>query len=335
MNRRLPIGMQDFVGIREEGYVYIDKTEQIHQLISSSGRAFFLSRPRRFGKSLLCSTIKAIFSGRRELFGEIAGHPALAIKSLDWEWKKFPVIKLDLNAGVYSNGVQALHSSLSRELKREAGKQEIILDGKDCIDQFAQLIEKSCENTGEKAVVIIDEYDKPLLETITDKTLHITIRNELKGFYDVLKSSDEYLRFVFLTGVSKFSHVSIFSDLNHLYDLTLDPKYADICGITQEEIEQNFKPEIDEILAETGRNRQTYLNDLKRFYNGYRFSEKLLKVYNTFGLLNHFAKDGKFMPYWYDTGTPTFLVNLIIKQKTNILDLNNLQVAYESFSKYD
>ena len=335
MKRRLPIGIQDFVSIREDGFVYVDKTARIHQMINCSGHAFFLSRPRRFGKSLLCSTLEAVFEGKRDLFGKTAEQPALAIDSLDWEWKKHPVVRIDLNAGVYSNGVSALHSALSRELKREAGNQNVVLDDDDCINQFAQLIEKSCKKNGEKTVVIIDEYDKPLLETMINSSLHIAMRNELKSFYGILKSYDKYLRFVFLTGVSKFSHVSVFSDLNHLTDLTLDPRYADICGITQEEMEENFEPEIGGILNETGRERETYLYDLKRFYDGYRFSEKRLKVYNSFGLLNHFAKGGKFLPYWYDTGTPTFLVNLIIKQKINILDLNNLQVEYESFSKYD
>jgi hypothetical protein len=335
MKRRLPIGIQDFVSIRKEGFCYVDKTSHVHQLISGSGRAFFLSRPRRFGKSLLCSTLGAVFEGRRELFGEIAGYPALAINSLDWEWKKHPVIRLDLNAGVYSNGVEALYSVLFRELKREAGKQELVLDGKDCTNQFANLIEKSCNKAGEKAVVIIDEYDKPLINTIDEPQTHVKMRDELKGVYGVLKSYDEYLKFVFLTGVTKFSHVSVFSDLNHLVDLTLDPRYADICGITQEEVEQNFSPEIETILENTGKNRDEYLENLRRFYNGYRFSRKPLSVYNPFGLLNHFDKCGEFLPYWYETGTPVFLVNLIIKQKINIIELTNLHVGYEDFRKYD
>ena len=245
--------------IREGGYAYVDKTAHIHRLITGSEGAFFLSRPRRFGKSLLCSTIRAIFEGRRDLFGEIRGFPALAIDSLEWDWTKRPVIRLDLNAGVYSNGVEKLHSALSREIKREAGKQGGVLDDEDCINQFAGLIEKSCDKTGEKVVVMIDEYDKPMLGTIDDPELHVKIRDELKGFYGVLKSYDEYLKFVFLTGVTKFSHVSIFSDLNHMTDLTLDPNYANICGITQEELETCFAPEIESISKETGRGRGEYL----------------------------------------------------------------------------
>jgi len=335
MKRRLPIGIQDFVSIREEGFCYVDKTARIHRLINGSGRAFFLSRPRRFGKSLLCSTLGAVFENRRELFGQIAGQPSLAIDSMEWEWKEHPVIRIDLNAGVYSNGVEALYATLFRELKREAGKYELTLDDQNCINQFAELIEKSSHKSGEKAVVIVDEYDKPLLSTIDDPQLHSRMRDELKGFYGVLKSYDKYLQFVFLTGVTKFSHVSVFSDLNHLVDLTLDPRYADLCGITQEEMEQNFGPEIEAVLESSGKSRETYLGELRRFYNGYRFSQKPLAVYNPFGLLNHFDKNGKFLPYWYESGTPAFLINLIIKQKTNIVDLTDMRVGYEDFRKYD
>ncbi|GHU03363.1 ATPase AAA [Spirochaetia bacterium] len=335
MKRRLPIGIQDFPKIREGGFSYVDKTERIHDLISGSGGCFFLSRPRRFGKSLLCSTLGAIFEGRRELFGEIAGQTSLAIDSLDWDWKRRPVIRLDLNAGLYSEGPEALRSVLARELKREAEKQEMLLGETDVITQFTSLIQKSCDKTGEKAVIIIDEYDKPLLSTIDLPDIHKEIRDMLKGFYGVLKSYDAYLKFVFLTGVTKFAHVSVFSDLNHLIDLTLDPRYADICGITQEELEQNFVQEIESVLQNTGKSRNEYLDELRRFYNGYRFSRKPLTVYNPFGLLNHFDKSGEFLSYWYQTGTPTFLVKLIAGQKINIIGLNNLRVGYDDFSKYD
>ena len=335
MKQKLPLGIQDFPKIREMGYVYVDKTVRIHELISSSGGAFFLSRPRRFGKSVLCSTLRAVFEGRRELFGELTGRPALAINSLEWEWKKHPVLRLDLNAGVYSNGVHALHSVLDSELSREADRHGITLEPADVISQFKYLIRTAYEKTGEKTVVIIDEYDKPLLETMTEKDLHAAIRNELKGFYGVLKSSDEYLRFVFLTGVTKFSHVSIFSDLNQLSDLTLNPQYADICGLTDEEVMGNFEPDIAAILEETGRERNEYLENLRRYYNGYRFSKIPLKVYNPFGLLNHFFNRGDFLPYWYETGTPTFLINLIRKQKIDIATLTKMRLEYEAFRKYD
>jgi len=304
-------------------------------MVSGSGGAFFLSRPRRFGKSLLCSTLGEIFRGRRELFGEIAGQSALAINSLEWEWKKYPVIRLDLNPGNYLGGIVVLNSLLRNELDNIAIAYGLEPRGQFVSEQLSNLIQDMHRQFNEKVVVIIDEYDKPLLGTIDNDELHITMRNELKGFYGVLKSCDEYLRFVFLTGVTKFSHVSIFSDLNHLVDLTLDPRYADICGITQEEIEQNFEPEIQAVLEDSGMSREGYFEKLRRFYNGYRFSKKRLSVYNPFGLLNHFDKSGDFLPYWYETGTPTFLINLIIRQKINIIGLTNMQVEYEDFRKYD
>jgi len=336
MKRRLPIGIQDFVSIREEGFCYVDKTAQIHQLISGSGRAFFLSRPRRFGKSLLCSTLGAIFENKRNLFGDIAGQPSLAINSMEWKWKKHPIIYIDLNPGNYSaGGVNTLYEIINIALDSCAKKYSVFLDDGSCAGRFIRLIETLNDTKNEKVVIIVDEYDKPLLSTINDTQLHTRMRDELKGFYSVLKSYDKYLRFVFLTGVTKFSHVSVFSDLNHLVDLSLDPRYANLCGITQEEMEQNFEPEIEEVLENTGKNRETYLEELRRFYNGYRFSRKLLTVYNPFGLLNHFDRGGEFLPYWYETGTPTFLINLIIKQKINIVDLTDMRVGYEDFRKYD
>ncbi|GHU51357.1 hypothetical protein FACS1894200_11440 [Spirochaetia bacterium] len=171
--------------------------------------------------------------------------------------------------------------------------------------------------------------------TIDEPDIHNKIRDELKGFYGVLKSYDEYLKFVFLTGVTKFAHVSVFSDLNHLVDLTLNPRYADLCGITQEELEANFAPEIDAVLQDTGKNREAYLGELRRFYNGYRFSRKPLTVYNSFGLLQHFNEAGEFQSYWYNTGTPTFLIKLIASQKIDILNLNNMRVGSYEFGKYD
>jgi len=333
--RRLPIGIQDFAAIREEGFCYVDKTALIHRLITGSGKAFFLSRPRRFGKSLLCSTLEAVFDGRRDLFAEIAGYPALAINSLDWKWKKYPIIRFNLNIGNYKEGTDFLDSALHNTLDNVARSYKLKLRGKYVNEEFSNLILDMYEYFKEKVVVIIDEYDKPLLDTMQDASLHIIMRDKLKGFYGIIKPFDQYLQFVFLTGVTKFSHVSIFSDLNNLVDLTLDQRYADICGLTQDEIEQNFESEINAILENSELSREVYFDKLRRYYNGYRFSEKLLSVYNPFGLLNHFDKNGKFLPYWYETGSPSFLIDLVIKQKINIFDLTNLHMEYEDLRKYD
>ena len=334
--RILPVGVQDFPNIRERGFVYVDKTVRIHELLTGSGQAFFLSRPRRFGKSLLCSTLGAVFEGRRELFGEIAGRPALAIDGLDWEWKKHPVIRLDLSPGNYSKGTKELDEVLRVGLESEAHKYGISLAHTDHpASRFKYLIEQTHENVGEKTVVIIDEYDSPLTGTLTKRDLHIELREELRGFYSVLKSCDTHLRFIFLTGISKFSQVSVFSALNQLSDLTLNPLYADICGFTQEEIEADFEPEIDSVLESTGRSREEYLDKLRQFYNGYRFSKKPLTVYNPFGLLNHFHEGGDFRPYWYRTGTPTLLTDLINDRNIDILNLNNTQIGYEDFDRFE
>jgi len=334
--RLLPIGIQDFAKMREGGFVYADKTAWVHRLISESAGAVFLSRPRRFGKSLLCSTLGAIFEGRRELFGEIAGRPALAIDSFDWEWKVHPVVRLDLNPGGYmSGGITELHANLNRNMEFCAEKYGVPFTGETLTDKFVRLIHNLRERCGQRVVVIVDEYDKPMLDTMEDRQLCVAMRTELKGFYGALKSSDANLRLVFLTGITRFSSVSVFSDLNHLNDITLNRRYADICGLTQQELELDFGPEIDGVLEETGRDRETYMEDLRLFYNGYRFSRKPLKVYNPFGILQHFSGEGEFSPYWYETASPRFLINLVASQKINLLNLGDLSLRVEDFRKYD
>ncbi|MDR0220987.1 MAG: ATP-binding protein, partial [Lachnospiraceae bacterium] len=335
MKRLLPLGLQDFARIRKRGFCYVDKTARIHELITGSAEVCFLSRPRRFGKSLLCSTLWAIFAGKRELFGEFAGRGALAIDSLEWEWKKHPVIWLDLSPENYTEDAGVLDSLLHNSLDNIAADHGLQANGETVAQKFANLIKDMRNRFGEEVVVIVDEYDAPLLGTINQPEIHEQLREKLKGFYGVLKANGAYLRFVFLTGVTKFSHVSIFSNLNNLADLTLDPKYADICGLTEEEVFENYEPEIAGILAASGKSRAEYVGELRRFYNGYRFTKKQLKVYNPFGLLHHLHSGGDFQSYWYDTGTPTFLIKLIREQKINILDLNSLQVELTDFQRYD
>jgi hypothetical protein len=329
MSQRLPIGLQDFVGIREDGFLYVDKTARIHELLIGSGKVFFLSRPRRFGKSLLCSTLGAIFEGRRDLFS------GLAIDSLEWDWKKYPVIRIDLNPGNYGEGLETLTLAMRNILANAAARAGVPLRGELVPDQFGNLIQDMSRDSGARVAVIIDEYDKPLLSTIDNPGLHGKIRNALKAFYGVLKSSDEYLKFVFLTGVTKFAQVSIFSDLNNLTDISMDPRYGDLCGITQEELERDFAEEIWQAAAGKGIDRQDYLGELKRFYNGYRFSKDPTTVYNPFGLLNHFNHNGEFDTYWFATGTPTFLIKLIEDQKIDILNLENESVMLADFHKFD
>jgi PAS domain-containing protein len=327
--RRLPLGVQTFSEIAEDGLVYVDKTERIYDLVTDSGKFVFLARPRRFGKSLLCSTLAAIFEGRRELFA------GLAIDSSDWEWKKHPVIHIDLNPANYLNGAVELLSVIRRSLRKAARENGVQLTNDTISGQLDDLIAETYNTYKEKAVVIIDEYDKPLLDTINEKEIHEKLKNELRGFYGVLKSSDKYLRFAFLTGVTKFSQVSIFSQLNNLKDISLNPAYCDICGITQTELEACFEPEIERITTENGLDRREYTGKLRRFYNGYRFSSKDLTVYNPFGLLNHFDNHGNFETYWFATGTPTFLIKLMEAQKIDILDVEKRKITFSEFQRFD
>jgi hypothetical protein len=335
MKRKLPIGIQNFALIREEGFVYIDKTARIHDLVTGSGRYFFLFRPRRFGKSLLCSTLGALFEGRRELFNSTTGQPSLAIDALEWEWKKHPVIRIDLNPGDYAAGIANLNARLHGVLSETARTAGLSLRGAVLVEQFYSLIRDMADQAGQRAVVLIDEYDKPLLSSINKPDIYEEIRNTLKSFYGVLKSSDEYLRMGLLTGVTKFSQVSVFSELNNLTDISMNSAYYDICGITQEELECGFADEIDLVLEQKDTDRQSYLAEVKRFYNGYRFSKAPDTVYNPFGLLNHFNEQGDFNTYWFATGTPTFLLKLIEKQKINILNLENKTLSAMSFQKFN
>jgi hypothetical protein len=329
MKQKLPVGLQDFTKIRKGGYVYVDKTAHIHKLLTGSGEIFFLSRPRRFGKSLLCSTLAAIFEGRRDLFS------GLAIDGLAWEWNRHPVIRIDLNPGRYEDGVAALDAQLHAALSDAAEAEGLQLYGETLETQFGNLIKAMCNQRGQRTVVIIDEYDKPLLGAIDNAELHKKMRIALKGFYAVLKSYDRYLRFVFLTGVTKFSQVSVFSELNNLIDVSLSPDYCDICGITQKELETKFQGEIDEIAQYKGIARSEYLAKLKYFYNGYRFSKKHNTVYNPFGLLYHFNNHGEFDTYWFSTGTPTFLIKLIESQKVDILGLEKMSMTLAGLQKFN
>jgi hypothetical protein len=335
MKRKLPLGIQEFAKIREQGYCYIDKTARIYELITGTAGPVFLSRPRRFGKSLLCSTLGAVFEGRRELFGSLNEQPPLAISTLDWEWKKYPVIRIDLNPGNYAAGIEHLNARLRNSLDDTARNTGLSLRGDVAAEQFYNLIRDMSAQGGQKTVVIIDEYDKPLLAAIDTPETHREIRNALKAFYGVLKSSDAHLQFVLLTGVTKFSQVSVFSDLNNLTDISLNPAYYDICGITQAELEAGFQSEIDEVVEDKQFRKTEYLALLKRYYNGYRFSEYADTVYNPFGLLNHFYNRGKFDAYWFSTGTPAFLIKLIEDQKIDILGLEKKVFTLAGLQKFN
>ena len=310
---RYPIGMQTFSKIIEEGYTYVDKTAYIKPLLSQ-GQFIFLSRPRRFGKSLLLSTLKAYFEGRRDLF------KGLAADSMDLDWTPSPVLRFDLNAENFSleNGLVSLLNRLLGEYEKQYG---ITAEADTLAGRFSQLIRKVAESTGRKVVILIDEYDKPLLEIEQNKELFEKNQRILKGFFGNLKSMDEYIRFAFITGVARFSKVSIFSDLNNLKDISIADAYADICGWSEQELISNFRPGIEALSQEREEDFATTLSAMRSYYDGYLFTPKGSRLYNPFSVLN--ALDMKSIdPYWFDTGTPTFLARRIKKLGTFPPDIN-------------
>ena len=310
MARRLPIGIQSFESMRRDGYVYVDKTAYIYRL-ASEGKPYFLSRPRRFGKSLLVSTMRAYFEGRRELFA------GLDIERLEGDgaqsWVPRPVFHLDFTGQDYHTVAleDALGEQLARWEKAYGRRGSITLGGR-----FRDLLEAAREQSGHRCAVLVDEYDKPLLDVMGDEALLERNRGILKGFFSVLKGADDHLRFAFLTGVTKFSKVSIFSDLNQLRDISLSAAYAGICGVTETELLGTFGPELDSMAYSLGTSRDACLKALRAQYDGYCFhpngpaANKLAdnrKVYNPFNLLSALA-EGRLGSYWFATGTPTFLV---------------------------
>lgn len=303
ISRKLPIGIQGFEKLREQSFVYVDKTEYVYEL-AHNNVPYFLSRPRRFGKSLLLSTLNAYFEGKKDLF------TGLKIEELERDnpdaWKTYPVFYFDFNGVTFSNR-EALVDSISAQLKKWEREFELDPATDSINERFQNLLIKSREKTGLRSVVLIDEYDKPLLDAYDDPELREYNKDVFKGFFSILKSYDEYIHFIFITGVSKFHKVSIFSDLNQLKDISLSEDYATICGITEIELKEYFSYEIKQ-MAEKRKIDVSHCQEmLKNQYDGYRFHPDSEGVYNPFSLLNALF-DKNFGSYWYETGTPTFLV---------------------------
>ncbi len=320
---KYPIGMQSFDQIREEGFVYVDKTALVYDLVTT-GKIYFLSRPRRFGKSLLISTLENYFLGRKDLFR------GLAIDSLEKEWAEYPVFHLDFNA-VNFKQPHALEDTLQDFIDAAEKKYGIKSSNKQYGLRFNDILETAHEKTGKRAVVLIDEYDMPLLEVMNTgitspvvegdiKTLEDYNRSILKGFYSVFKLADKHLKFVMLTGVTKFSQVSVFSGFNQPDDISYDGRYDALCGITKDEMLSVFKEQIKELGEANGMTEEETIARLKYKYDGYHFSDNMLDVFNPFSLLNCFQK-GKFKDYWFSTGTPTYLVRLLSDNHENVNEL--------------
>ena len=323
---KYPIGIQDFVKLRQGGFAYVDKTKFVYKL-ADEGSYYFLSRPRRFGKSLFLSTLEAYFLGRKELF------EGLAIYDMEKEWKSHPIFYIDLNTANFRD-----ENSLYEVLNSHVSVWEEMYGAREYETtlalRFKGVIARAAEKEGRGVVILIDEYDKPILQTLRNEELQERHRSLLKSFYSVLKTQDRYIRFAFITGVTKFGKVSVFSDLNNLMDISMDQRYISICGMTQNELLYNFREGIEQLCEAYGDTEEETLNKLKIRYDGYHFEEDTVGIYNPFSVLNTLAKL-RYKDYWFETGTPTFLVDLLKMHNYRLLDITREKVSGDVINSID
>ena len=318
-----PIGIQSFSEIRNGGYVYVDKTNAIYSL-ASTGKYYFLSRPRRFGKSLLISTMEAYFSGRKELFR------GLAMETLEKEWTEYPVLHLDLTGSRYTS-VADLEECLGQHLCRWESLYGVSSRFEDPSSRFKAVIDAVYQRTGQKVVILIDEYEKPIIDNMDDPELMEKFRRELQGFYSVIKGKDEFIRFAFLTGVTKLGKMSIFSWLNNLNDISMDLEFSDICGVSEAELKEYFDGSVEELAKVCRMSKEECYAKLRTMYDGYHFCEDAPGVYNPFSLINTF-KARRFRMYWFETGTPTFLVRYLKQGRYNLDRISKNDVPVETLT---
>ncbi len=322
--RLYPIGIQTFERIRKEDKLYVDKTEYIYRMTHTNGTFFFLSRPRRFGKSLLVSTLHSYFEGRKDLF------KGLAIEGLEKEWTEYPVLHFDMSKGKHMEKEQ-LEIYLGYQLENQERKYGITEHRTGLNNRFTDLIETVHQKTGKQLVILIDEYDVPLLDVVHEDENLDVLRNVMRNFYSPLKAAEPMLRFVFLTGITKFSQLSIFSELNNIRNISMDEPYAGICGITKEELLSQMSDDIDELAGKLRLTREETVQKLKDNYDGYHFCWPSPDVFNPYSLLNCFA-DGKLNAYWFGSGTPTYLLNMMRKYEFLPTDLGeDTEAAQEDF----
>ena len=318
-----PIGIQTFERIRKEDKLYIDKTEYIYRMSHTSGTYFFLGRPRRFGKSLLVTTMQSYFEGKKELF------KGLAIEKLEKEWTEYPVLHFDMSGGKHMDKEQ-LEEYLDYRLQEEEKKWGITKPVKGANNRLIDLINTAYEKSGKQVVVLIDEYDAPMLDVVHEKEQLDMLRNMMRNFYSPLKYSEAKLRFVFLTGITKFSQVSIFSELNNIINISMNDEYAGICGITKEELLTQMSEDIDELAKSQELTREETIAELKENYDGYHFSAKSPDVYNPFSLLNCFSTR-EFGAYWFSSGTPTYLIKMMRKFKVMPTNISKMYAKSSAF----
>ncbi len=320
MAKIYPIGIQNFEKLRKGGFFYVDKTALIYRMVKT-GSYYFLSRPRRFGKSLLLSTLDAYFQGKKELF------EGLAMEKLEKDWIQHPVLHLDLNIEKYDRP-ESLDNILEKTL---AGWEKLYgaeVSERSFSLRFAGVVRRAYEQTGQRVAILVDEYDKPMLQAIGNEDLQKSFRDTLKPFYGVLKTMDGCIKFGILTGVTKFGKVSVFSDLNNLIDISMDEKYVALCGITEQEIYDNFREDLQELADKQKMSFEEAAHELKVCYDGYHFVEDSIGIYNPFSLLNTFYKM-KFGSYWFETGTPTYLVELLKRSHYNLEQMTHVEASSE------
>ncbi len=321
---KFPIGIQDFESIITDGYTYIDKTRLIYQLITM-GKPYFLSRPRRFGKSLLISTLHSLFSGRHDLF------KGLWIDQSEWDWTEYPIIRLDMST-INNRTPERFELDLIRALNDMAAERNLTLTGVSAANYLENLIKQL--SVKQKVVVLIDEYDKPLIDRLGDLEIAKANREILREFYTILKAEDEHLKFIFMTGVTIFSKVSVFSGLNNLNDITMTNDYSDLLGYTRSELDYYFSNEIHEVAIANNLTTEDCREQIREWYNGYKFSKNGEMVYNPFSTLKLLdSKD--FSAYWFETGTPAFLIDLISKRQFDLSNLEQINVDIQSFGSFD
>ena len=323
--KNLPIGIQTFRDIIQNDYLYVDKTEKIFDLVKNPKGVYFLSRPRRFGKSLLISTLNEIFEGEKELF------KGLWIYKSDYNWEKYPVVRIDFSKEKAENK-DDLKGFIIYQLKNIADKYGILLTRDKYYEAFDELLIKLSQIN--KVVILIDEYDKPIIDNIENKELAVELREILKGFYTIIKACDEYIRFVFLTGVSKFSKAGVFSGLNNLQDISMGMKHSSLLGITREEMVDNFKDHADQFAESEGVSKPELIKNITYWYNGFCFSRNCEKVFNPFSMLLLFD-NARFSNYWFESATPSFLIKLMKEKNFDIKRLKEMEVREESFGAYE
>ena len=323
---KYPIGIQDFEDLQRNGYAYVDKTNFVYKL-ADEGKYYFLSRPRRFGKSLFLSTLEAYFQGKKELF------EGLAIYDLETEWKKYPIFYIDLNTANFREK-DSLYTVLNDYLTTWESKYGTRESEATLALRFKGVIARAAEKEGCGVVILIDEYDKPILQTLRDPELQAEHRAQLKAFYSVLKTQDRYIKFAFLTGVTKFGKVSVFSDLNNLTDISMDHRYISICGMTEKELLTNFKEGICRLASANEDNETETIDKLRMRYSGYHFEENSEEIYNPFSVLNTLA-NSRYDDYWFKANTHTFLIDILKKHDYCITDLNKAQVKANMMNNVD